>query len=131
MAVETYLQGAEVSAAQFFEIWHHYDSDGDSFSFFFPVPAWKPSGGGGDFEGRARFGEAEKALSPASSLLQAGNFARRPAPARSFFLPVFGNDGNVGTVGSWKGLSAWTILSSGGCFGSHLLCEGAPSYPEF
>ncbi|KAI1243498.1 Calbindin, partial [Lamprotornis superbus] len=31
MTAETHLQGVEISAAQFFEIWHHYDSDGDSF----------------------------------------------------------------------------------------------------
>ncbi|XP_015261544.1 PREDICTED: calbindin [Gekko japonicus] len=31
MAVETYLQGAEISASQFFEIWHHYDSDGSGY----------------------------------------------------------------------------------------------------
>nr|XP_056710373.1 calbindin [Euleptes europaea] len=31
MAVETHLQGKEVSAAQFFEIWHHYDSDGSGY----------------------------------------------------------------------------------------------------
>lgn len=40
MTAETHLQGVEISAAQFFEIWHHYDSDGDSF----PLPG--VAGGG-------------------------------------------------------------------------------------
>uniref|UniRef100_H0ZNK9 Calbindin n=23 Tax=Neoaves TaxID=3078114 RepID=H0ZNK9_TAEGU len=31
MTAETHLQGVEISAAQFFEIWHHYDSDGNGF----------------------------------------------------------------------------------------------------
>uniref|UniRef100_A0A8D2KZA4 Calbindin n=1 Tax=Varanus komodoensis TaxID=61221 RepID=A0A8D2KZA4_VARKO len=30
-AAETYLQGAEISASQFFEIWRHYDSDGNGY----------------------------------------------------------------------------------------------------
>ncbi|NWU83100.1 CALB1 protein, partial [Onychorhynchus coronatus] len=31
MTAETHLQGVEISASQFFEIWHHYDSDGNGF----------------------------------------------------------------------------------------------------
>uniref|UniRef100_A0A674IPM8 Calbindin n=1 Tax=Terrapene triunguis TaxID=2587831 RepID=A0A674IPM8_9SAUR len=31
MAAETHLQGVEISAAQFFEIWNHYDSDGNGY----------------------------------------------------------------------------------------------------
>ncbi|NXJ05043.1 CALB1 protein, partial [Odontophorus gujanensis] len=31
MTAETHLQGVEISAAQFFEIWHHYDSDGNGY----------------------------------------------------------------------------------------------------
>ncbi|XP_072707308.1 calbindin isoform X2 [Ciconia boyciana] len=31
MTAETHLQGPEISAAQFFEIWHHYDSDGNGY----------------------------------------------------------------------------------------------------
>ncbi|XP_062986994.1 calbindin [Elgaria multicarinata webbii] len=31
MSAETYLQGAEISASQFFEIWRHYDSDGNGY----------------------------------------------------------------------------------------------------
>ncbi|KAL8181937.1 UNVERIFIED_CONTAM: hypothetical protein K2H54_035668 [Gekko kuhli] len=68
MAVETYLQGAEISASQFFEIWHHYDSDGDSLSFF-PVPAWNPSRGGGDLRAGLDLGKAEKAARSAFASL--------------------------------------------------------------
>nr|XP_020669468.1 calbindin [Pogona vitticeps] len=31
MAAETYLQAAQISASQFFEIWRHYDSDGNGY----------------------------------------------------------------------------------------------------
>ncbi|MGO1188899.1 UNVERIFIED_CONTAM: EF-hand domain-containing protein, partial [Salmonella sp. NW993] len=31
MTAESHLQGVEISAAQFFEIWHHYDSDGNGY----------------------------------------------------------------------------------------------------
>uniref|UniRef100_A0A8C8RKU5 Calbindin n=1 Tax=Pelusios castaneus TaxID=367368 RepID=A0A8C8RKU5_9SAUR len=31
MAAETHLQSAEISAAQFFQIWQHYDSDGNGY----------------------------------------------------------------------------------------------------
>ncbi|XP_034981841.1 calbindin [Zootoca vivipara] len=31
MAAETYLQGVEISASQFFEIWRHYDADGNGY----------------------------------------------------------------------------------------------------
>lgn len=50
MTAETHLQGVEISAAQFFEIWHHYDSDGDSF----PLPG--VAGGGWRGYARGRLG---------------------------------------------------------------------------
>ncbi|XP_066479487.1 calbindin [Tiliqua scincoides] len=31
MAVEAHLKGKEISAAHFFEIWHHYDADGNGY----------------------------------------------------------------------------------------------------
>lgn len=46
----------EISAAQFFEIWHHYDSDGDSFSL--------RGGGGAGEEGGEPRGAGRGAGSP-------------------------------------------------------------------
>lgn len=73
MTAETHLQGVEISAAQFFEIWHHYDSDGDSFS-----PRGGRGAGGARGQARGRLGWDPTAPRPKAA--PAPLRARRPQP---------------------------------------------------
>lgn len=90
MTAETHLQGVEISAAQFFEIWHHYDSDGDAFTH-------PPSQGRRGAEG----GQARGSPGPGGERPRtAARPKAAPGPAPR---PAARSRQGLGSVGGWGG----------------------------